>query len=495
MKRKSFKILITLFFFLIGHKVFALTRSEAKHLLARTRFFYSEKDLRFFMKQDKLKAARFAIGAYKGNQLKKETPHFLVQLRRKKKKMIKALRKEDWKSFNREFLFFYNNYLQESKKNMMVLPLPESEMSKREARRMMRKIQNFFFPRLQKWWIRRMISSEEPFREVLTLFWHNHFTTSFKAVKDLNLLFQQNELWREKALGSFGELARSAIYDPALGLYLDLPKSKKNKPNENLARELFELFTLGIGNYSEKDIKEASRALTGFRYNRLKDIYIFNEKLHDGSNKVIFGKQGNFDPEDLIDIILKKSETSRFIVKKIWKEFVHPNITKKELDYFSNIFKNNNYDIRKLFLSIFTSDSFYEMKNRGALVKSPIHFILSYYSFLNEKGIRPKSFNINVIMRMSKKMGMELFNPPNVRGWTGYTSWINTNTLLQRKALVRRFWKYRILRNSNIPFRKERFVKKVANIYLPLPPIIDLGKGAKSKKVFNLLSGPIFQLR
>ena len=100
------------------------------------------------------------------------------------------------------------------------------------------------------------------------------------------------------------------------------------------------------------------------------------------------------------------------------------------------------------------------MKNRGALVKSPIHFILSYYSFLNERGIRPKSFNINVIMRMSKKMGMELFNPPNVRGWTGYTSWINTNTLLQRKALVRRFWKYRILRNSNIPFRKERFVKK-----------------------------------
>ena len=447
------------------------------------------------MKQDKLKAARFAIGAYKGNQVKKVIPHFLVELRKKKQKMIRALRKEDWKSFNREFLFFYNNYLEGSKKNMMVTPLSEDEMSKREARRMMRKIQNFFFPRLQKWWIRRMISSEEPFREVLTLFWHNHFTTSFKAVKDLNLLYQQNELWREKALGSFGDLTRAAIYDPALGLYLDLPKSKKNKPNENLARELFELFTLGIGNYSEKDIKEASRALTGFRYNRLKDIYFFKENLHDGSEKIIFGKKGRFDPEDLIDIILNKDETSRFIVKKIWKEFVHPNISKKELDHFSSIFKKNNYDIRKLFLSIFSSESFYEMKNRGALVKSPLHFILSYHSFLRENKIKPEVFNLNVIMRMSKKMGMELFNPPNVRGWPGYTSWINSNTLLQRKALIRRFWKHRLVKKSNIPFRKERFVKKVANIYLPLPPIIDLKKGKRGKRVPVLLSGPIFQLR
>ena len=447
------------------------------------------------MKQDKIKAARIAIGGYKGNQIKNVIPNFLVELRRKKKKMIKAIRREDWKSFNREFLFFYNKYLRNNNKFMMMTLQPEDKMSKKEARRMMRKIQNFFYPSLKKWWIKKMLFSEEPFREVLTLFWHNHFTTSFKAVKDLNLLYQQNELWRDKAIGSFGELARSAIYDPALGLYLDLPKSKKSNPNENLARELFELFTLGIGNYSEKDIKEASKALTGFRYNRINDTYIFNRKLHDGSEKEIFGKKGKFDPEDLIEIILKKDETSRFIVKKIWKEFVHPNIAKKELDYFSNIFKKNNYDIRKLFLSIFKSDSFYEMKNRGALVKSPIHFILSYYTFLDEKGIRPKSFNLNVIMRMSKKMGMELFNPPNVRGWTGHISWINTNTLLERKALVRRFWKYRLLKKRNIPFWNKKFVKNFANIYLPLPPIIDLRKGKKGKKVLNLLSGPIFQLR
>lgn len=495
MKREFYHKVVIFFLLFFVQSAYALTRDEAKHLLSRTRFFYSKKDLLLFMKQDKLKAARIAIGAYKGNQIKDEIPNFLVELRKKKKKMIIALRKEDWKSFNRDFLFFYNNYFEFSNKFMMVKPLPERNMSKREARRMMRKIQNFFYPWLKKWWIKKMVYSEEPFREVLTLFWHNHFTTSFKAVKDLNLLYQQNELWREKALGSFGDLARSAIYDPALGLYLDLPKSKKNKPNENLARELFELFTLGIGNYSERDIKEASKALTGFRYNRLKDIYLFKEKMHDDSDKIIFGKKGKFDPEDLIDIILQKDETSRFIVKKIWKEFVHPTISKKELDYFSNVFKKSNYDIRKLFLSIFSSDSFYETKNRGVLVKSPIHFILSYYSFLRENEIKPEAFNIDVIMKMSKRMGMELFNPPNVRGWTGYTSWINSNSLLQRKALIKRFLKHRLIKKRNIPFRSKQFVKKIANIYLPLPPVIDLKKGRSGKKIFALLSGPVFQLR
>ncbi|MBG08449.1 MAG: hypothetical protein CME68_06795 [Halobacteriovoraceae bacterium] len=495
MKQKNLFKIVIFFLVFLSQSGYSLTRDEAKHLLSRTRFFYSKKDLWFFMKLDKLKAARIAIGAYQGNQVKESIPNFLVELRRKKKKMIKALRTENWSDFNREFLFFYNKYLEGNNKFMMITPLPETKMSKREARRMMRKIQRFFYPWLKKWWIKKMLYSKEPFREVLTLFWHNHFTTSFKAVKDLNLLYQQNELWREKALGSFGDLTRAAVYDPALGLYLDLPKSKRNKPNENLARELFELFTLGIGNYSERDIKEASKALTGFRYNRLKDIYLFKENFHDSSNKFIFGKKGKFDPEDLIEIILEKEETSRFIVKKIWKEFVSPNISKRELDYFSNVFKKNNYDIRKLFLSIFTSDSFYEMKNRGALIKSPIHFILSYYSFLKENEIKPESFDVNVIMRMSKKMGMELFNPPNVRGWTGHTSWINTNTLLLRKSLIRRFWKYRLIKRSNISFRKRRFVKNIANIYLPLPPIIDLKKGAGGKKVFALLSGPIFQLR
>ena len=142
--------------------------------------------------------------------------------------MIKALRKEDWHTFNREFSYYYEKYFKNIKrKKMMIKPIPPKEMSKREARRRLRKIQNFLYPKLKKWWIKKMISSNDPFREVLTLFWHNHFTTSFKSVKDLNLLYQQNELWRDKALGTFGDLTRSAIYDPALGLYLDLPKSKK----------------------------------------------------------------------------------------------------------------------------------------------------------------------------------------------------------------------------------------------------------------------------
>jgi len=410
--------------------------------------------------------------------------------------MIKALRKEDWKTFNKEVLFYYNRYFKNIKrKKMMIVPLPEKKMSKREARRVLRKIQNFFYPRLKKWWIQKMVYSKEPFREVLTLFWHNHFTTSFKAVKDLNLLYQQNELWRDKALGGFGDLARAAIYDPALGLYLDLPKSKKNKPNENLAREFFELFTLGIGNYSEKDIKEASKALTGFRYNRIEDIYLFKEKYHDGSEKIIFGKKGKFDPEDLIEIILEKNETSRFIVSKIWKEFVSPTISKNELDHFSKIFKKNNYDIRKLFLEIFKSDEFYSIKNRGVLVKSPIHFILSYYSILKEKQIKPKSFNLDVVMKMSKRMGMELFNPPNVRGWTGYTSWINSNTLLERKALVRRFFRRNLIKKKKKSFKNRKFVNKFANTYLPLPPILNLKKEPKGSKILAILSGPIFQLR
>jgi uncharacterized protein (DUF1800 family) len=471
----------------------ALTFDEAKHLLNRTRFFYSEKEIRVFMKLDRLKASRLAIGGYTGNVSKEDQPPFLKDFQKRKMIMLKALREKNWKIFKKELASFLKKYKppQKKMKMMSLMDVPD----KRAARKVMRQMQNFFYPRLQKWWLKKMIHSREPFREVMTLFWHNHFTSSFKKVRDLHLIYQQNELWRKKALGSFGDLARSAIYDPALGLYLDLPKSQKEKPNENLARELFELFTLGIGNYSEKDIREASKALTGFRYNRLKDVYFYRPKLHDDSVKLIFGKKGPFDPEDLIDIILERPETSRFIVTKIWKEFVSNRVGKKELDKYSDLFKKNNYDIRDLFVHIFSSDEFYDLKNRGVLVKSPLHFILSYKRFLDHLKIRPSQFDLDHIMKLSKRMGMDIFNPPNVKGWPGHLSWINSNSLLLRKSLVRRFLKIKSMKKKGIPFTKKRFIKKMSKVYFSLPPLTDLKKEKPGNRLRSLFLGPIFHLR
>ena len=486
------KIFLSILFIFYGFNLKALTFDEAKHLLNRSRFFYTKKDIQELVKLDRLKAARLAIGAYKGNA-KYRIPPFLEDYRKRKISILKAIKKKNWKLFHKERDAFMKKYKPKGKMKKMMSQMGKTNV--RGARRFLRKMSKFFLPRLQKWWIRKIIKTDEPFREVMTLFWHNHFTTSFKAVKDLNLLYEQNELWRNKALGSFGDLARSAIYDPALGLYLDLPKSKKEKPNENLARELFELFTLGIGNYSEKDIKEASKALTGFRYNRLKDVYFFRPKLHDDSEKIIFGKKGKFDPEDLIDIILEKPETSRFIVSKIWKEFVSPNLSKKTLDHYSKLFQKSNYDIRGLFLAIFTSDEFYSPKNRGTLIKSPLHFTLSYHSLLRELKTKPKKFTVGLIFRQTRRMGMELFNPPNVKGWPGHTNWINSNTLLLRKTLVKRFLRMKALKNRGVPFNKDKFIKQMAKTYLPLAPVVNLKKEKKWQRLRALLTGPVYQLR
>ena len=184
---------------------------------------------------------------------------------------------------------------------------------------------------LREWWFREMLATPSPLAEKMTLFWHNHFATSQQKVRFTPLLYRQNVMLRQQALGNFGSLLRQVARDPAMLVYLDGANSRKEQPNENFAREVMELFTLGEGNYTERDIKEAARAFTGFSIDRESGEFIFRRGIHDYGNKTVFGKTGNFDGDQIIDALLKKPEAAQFVTRKLWKEFVSPTPDEREI--------------------------------------------------------------------------------------------------------------------------------------------------------------------
>ena len=314
---------------------------------------------------------------------------------------------------------------------------------KESGNRKMQPIVNKFFfwlrasrletQRVAYWWADRMLNSPRPLEEKMTLFWHNHFSNNESKIRDYRKLLLQNKTFRLHATGNFRNLLIATAKDPAMLYFLDAGQNVKGAPNENFAREIMELFTLGVGNYEEKDIREAARAFTGWDTNDLE--FIVNKDKHDSNEKTILSHTGNFTGEEVIDILLSQDAASKFIVTKIYKEFVNEDINKDMIIKYANILKANDYNIKPLLKTIFLSKDFYSQKNMGSHIKSPVELVISTYKKLglnNTPGI--PDFN-----QSTTAMGQTLFWPPTVAGWAGGRTWITPALLMERGNFARSF--------------------------------------------------------
>ena len=275
-------------------------------------------------------------------------------------------------------------------------------------------------------WLNEMVDSPSQLREKMAFFWHGHF-----ASRNLNVYYQQNLLdtIRQHALGNFRDLLHEVSKSAAMLFFLNAAQNVKTHPNENFAREVMELFTLGRGAYTEHDVKEAARAFTGWSAN-LKGDFIFRKNLHDDDVKTVLGVQANLSGEDVLDILLEQKQTAVFITQKIYRFFVNEAIDKAKVDWLAERFYKSNYEIGQLMDDIFTSDWFYEEKNIGVRIKSPIELLAGMRRML------PMEFaNEESQLLLQRLLGQVLFVPPNVAGWPGGKAWIDSTTLMYRLRL------------------------------------------------------------
>lgn len=290
---------------------------------------------------------------------------------------------------------------------------------------------------LRAWWIGEMIQTTSPQTERLVLFWHNHFVSAYSAIgKQSTSMARQNRLFRKHAAGNFGEFLRAVLRDPAMLDYLDNRSSHKKSPNENLGRELLELFTLGEGNYQESDVKNAARALTGYSVAPAHNMsFRFLPYRHDFDNKTLFGQTGAFDADDLVDLLLEQPETSKHIALKFWRAYVNSTeVNEAAVNSIAAVFHESGYDIRELLHGLLAHPDFWSDENRYAVIKSPVDLVVGT---LRTRGASVA--NINAVAAALTEQGQNLFEPPNVAGWPGGASWISPNRLLSRVAWLSRF--------------------------------------------------------
>ena len=275
-------------------------------------------------------------------------------------------------------------------------------------------------------WLNEMVHSDAQLREKMSLFWHGHF-----ASRNLNILYQQQllDVIRRNALGKFGDLLKEVSKSAAMINFLNNNQNRKDHPNENFAREVMELFTMGRGNYTENDIKEAARAFTGWGANA-KGEFVFRKFYHDAGSKTVLGKSGNFDGDNVLDILLEQKQTAKYITTKLYRYFVNEQPDPDKIELLSKRFYQSGYDISALMEDIFTSDWFYSEKNIGGRIKSPVELIVGI------RRVLPMELeNEEVQLLVQRLLGQILFYPPNVAGWPGGKSWIDSSSLMFRLRL------------------------------------------------------------
>ena len=272
-------------------------------------------------------------------------------------------------------------------------------------------------------WINEMVNSTAQLREKTALFWHGHF-----ASRNLNIFYQQLllEAIRKNALGSFEDLLYDVSKSAAMINFLNNNQNKKDHPNENFAREVMELFTLGRGHYTEQDVKEAARAFTGWGANFRGD-FVFRKGQHDDGVKTILGQTGRFDGDDVLHILLEQKQTAAFITRKIYKYFVNDSVDETHVAWLADRFYQSRYHIGSLLEDIFTSDWFYDAKNIGSRIKSPVDLLVGIRRMLPMQIENP-----DVQLMVQRLLGQLLFYPPNVAGWPGGTNWIDSSSLMFR---------------------------------------------------------------
>ncbi len=275
------------------------------------------------------------------------------------------------------------------------------------------------------WWLKRMAYGPYRLQEKLTLFWHGHFTTSALDERSALLMWKQNELLRMQSAGNFREFVRWISRDPAMLDYLNNQQNSKRSPNENYARELMELFTLGIGNYSERDIKEAARAFTGWGHDG--EAFSFRRNDHDYGEKIFFGKRGSFDGDDIIDLILAHRACAPYIAGRLFSFFAYPSSDTAMMASLGEVLRDARYELRPVLRTIFASKAFYSPQCIGSQIKSPVQLMAGTVRLLDAD--LPQT---RVVNRALNQMGQVPLMPPNVKGWPGGRNWINSSTLFVR---------------------------------------------------------------
>jgi uncharacterized protein (DUF1800 family) len=289
---------------------------------------------------------------------------------------------------------------------------------------------------LRGWWLYCMLHGGHPLREKLVLFWHNHFATSIAKVLDPTLMFGQNCLLRAHALGKFGPMLQAISRDPAMLIWLDSNSNVKGRPNENYARELMELFSLGVGHYTERDIREAARAFTGWHTNG--EQFTFDARSHDGGAKSVLGQTGAWDGGDVVRIVLEQPTAARFLVRKFYHTFISEKAVPPDalLEPLCESLRKSGYDIADLVKTMLMSRHFYSGYAFRQRIKGPVEYVLGavqavYRPFAeSESDYRP--LPQQALVGWLEAMGQRLFAPPNVKGWPGAQSWLNTATVLER---------------------------------------------------------------
>ena len=333
------------------------------------------------------------------------------------------------KSFSTSYDKKIPSFLDNSPKSLKELKARRQEIkaSNPENVKELLKVEIQVSQEMKAWWLQKMIADDFPLREKMTCFWHNHFVCTFQKVKVNHWIFQHNQLLREHAFGNFKTLTKKIIQSNAMVRYLDNVDNRRDKINENLSRELLELFTLGIGNYTEDDIKNGAKGLAGLNIGEEQAIY--RRALQNDETITYFGKTGNFKADEMIDIIFEQKAVPYLITRKILQWFVYDNPKPELVTYYGDYFKKVDFEIKPLLTKIFTEE--FTKDNAGSKIKDPLVYILQLMNELNAEQL-----NTKVLAFYLKQQGMDLFNQPNVKGWNGGKEWISSQVYLQRNTVA-----------------------------------------------------------
>lgn len=303
--------------------------------------------------------------------------------------------------------------------------MAEEERKEKQRELRQKEIRQIFD--LRSWWLERMLRGPAPLQEKLALFWHGHFATSMEKVRRSYFMWKQNDLFRRHAAGNFRQLVLEAGRDPAMLVWLDGNTSRSGAPNENYARELMELFTLGEGHYTEEDIRESARAFTGWSIRPETQDSFFAQRRHDGGTKKFFGHSGEFGDQDIVELILKTDQCPRHLAAKLWTFFAYENPEAEIVDALAATLRKNDFELRPVLLEMFGSEAFYSPRAVQTQIKSPVSWLMELYKTLEMEQLPGP-----LAAALLQALGQNLFAPPSVKGWDGGRTWISASTLLLR---------------------------------------------------------------
>lgn len=311
-------------------------------------------------------------------------------------------------------------------KNAYQIDYRQFKMASNEEKKAIRKMSREAIMELNNTWLDHMAGTDGMLRERMSLFWHNHLACSSN---NANFLQSYLHTIRKNSLGNFGDMIHAISKEPAMLLYLNNQQNVKGRPNENFARELMELFTLGIGNYTEDDIKNAARSFTGWGMRQ--GEFFLRKKVHDDGIKTFFGRTGPLEGEDIINILLENKQTARHVCTKMYTYFVNDKVNEDRIEFLATVFYDNDYEILPLLEAMFTAKWFYNEENIGKKIKSPIDLLVGL-----RRSMDIEFTNFQGQIFIERQLGQVLFYPPNVAGWPGGHDWIDSSSLMLRSRLT-----------------------------------------------------------